>query len=316
MAFYSPDAAMGQHLEALVRALELDGRPGLSSQLSVTWLRYGPGRSGIDAGANLDTAAFWRLQPQGSSWNGERCRPAASMVQLVYLVAAEAWLQADRIHASEDLTAALAAMMRASSNDATSLVVDLLSGTTSGPRLVPEAMVLWQRQRQLVNQWLQGLGWPELAGWNACQKTWTDAPHGRDRVACGSHGENHNRLSSDGVARLLHALIGSAIVSPPACARMRRLLARNLDGTAPAADPGNPVAGFLGEALAEGARLWGKASWMREARHDAAYLELPSREGLQAHLLVVCSEGEACAADAQLLPELARRLLCSPYAGR
>ena len=33
MAFYSPDPAMGQILADLVRALELDGRSGLASQL-------------------------------------------------------------------------------------------------------------------------------------------------------------------------------------------------------------------------------------------------------------------------------------------
>ena len=33
MAFYSPDPAMGQTLADLVRALELEGRPGLAQQL-------------------------------------------------------------------------------------------------------------------------------------------------------------------------------------------------------------------------------------------------------------------------------------------
>lgn len=306
MAFYSPDPAMGQHLESLVRALEQDGRPGLADRLSITWLRYGPGSSPIGRGADLDSHAFWRLPLDGASWNGSRCRYPASVVKLVYLVAAEAWLQADLIPASDDLTAALAAMIRDSSNDATGLVVDLLTGTTSGPRLSPEAMAVWHRQRQLVNQWLQGLGWPELEGWNACQKTWGDGPQGRERASYGPAGENRNRLSTDGVARLLHAVMGSAIVSPPACGRMRELLARSLDPQERAADPENQVDGFIGEALGEGARLWSKAGWMSQARHDAAYVEVPSGDGVRAQLLVVFSEGEACARDGQLLPELAR----------
>ena len=70
-------------------------------------------------------------------------------------------------------------MIRDSSNDATSLVVDLLSGTTSGPSLPPERMAHWVKQRQLVNGWLSELGWPELQGCNACQKTWGDGPYGR-----------------------------------------------------------------------------------------------------------------------------------------
>jgi hypothetical protein len=200
-------------------------------------------------------------------------------------------------------------MIRDSSNDATGLVVDLLTGTTSGPRLPAGAMALWHGQRQLVNRWLQGLDWPELDGWNACQKTWGDGPQGRDRESYGAARENVNRLSTDGVARLLHAVIGSAIVSPPACGRMRGLLARSLDPAERAADPENQVDGFIGEALGEGARLWSKAGWMSQARHDAAYMELPSQEGVDAHLLVVFSEGAHCAGDQQLLPELARRLL-------
>ncbi len=308
MAFYSPDPAMGQHLELLVRALEQDGRPGLADQLSITWLRYAPGRSPIGAGADLDAPAFWALPLQGASWNGGRCRYPASVVKLVYLVAAEAWLQADLIPPSHDLTAALAEMIRDSSNDATGLVVDLLTGTTSGPRLPAEAMAIWHSQRQLVNQWLQGLGWPELEGWNARQKTWGDGPQGRERASYGSAGENRNRLSTDGVARLLHAVIGSAIVSPPASSRMRELLARSLDRQERSADPENQVDGFIGEALGEGARLWSKAGWMSQARHDAAYVELPADNGVQAHLLVAFSEGPACARDEGLLPELARRI--------
>jgi len=311
MAFYSPDPAMGQHLEDLVRALAQDGRPGLADQLSITWLRYPAGASAIGCGAALDAAAFWGLPLAGASWNGSRCRYPASVVKLVYLVAAEAWLQADLLPPSPDLTAALAAMIRDSSNDATGLVVDLLTGTSSGPRLPPEQMALWQSQRQLVNQWLQGLGWPELEGWNACQKTWGDGPQGRERESYGREGENRNRLSTDGMARLLHAVIGSAIVSPPACGRMRELLARSLDAAERLADPENQVDGFVGEALGAGARLWSKAGWMSQARHDAAYVELPAEDGVNAHLLVVFSEGPDCARDGVLLPELARRLLGS-----
>ncbi|MFM7549776.1 MAG: serine hydrolase [Cyanobacteriota bacterium] len=309
MVFYSPDPAMGQHLEDLVRALEQDGRPGLAEQLSITWLRYPHGSSLIGRGADLAAAVFWGKSPRGASWNGSRCRYPASVVKLVYLVAAEAWLQADLLPASDDLTAALADMIQNSSNDATGLVVDLLSGTTSGPRLPPEAMALWHGQRQLVNQWLRELGWHELEDWNACQKTWGDGPQGRERESYGSRGENRNRLSSDGVARLLHAVMASAIVSPPACQRMRALLARSLDAAERAADRENQVDGFLGEALPDGARLWSKAGWMSQARHDAAYVEIPRAEGVQPQLLVVFSEGERCAGDERLLPELGRRLL-------
>ncbi|MCP9808268.1 serine hydrolase [Cyanobium sp. HWJ4-Hawea] len=303
MAFYNPDPAMGQTLADLVRALELEGRPGLAQQLSITWLSYES--SLVGQAADLGGAEFWSRPVQGASWAGDRPRYPASVVKAFYLVAAEAWLQADWLKESDELRRAMAAMIRDSSNDATSLVVDRLSGTTSGPELAPEAMAAWIGQRQLVNQWYGQLAWPEWLSSNVCQKTWGDGPFGRERDFYGAQLENRNRLSTDLTARLLQGIMASALVSPPACGRMRGLLERSLDRELRAADPENQVDGFLGAGLPQGARLWSKAGWMSQARHDAAYVEAPGHRPM---LLVVFSEGEGCARDVQLLPELAARL--------
>jgi hypothetical protein len=303
MAFYSPDPAMDQTLADLVRALELDGRPGLAQKLSITWVRFTTSQLGV--AADLEPGRYWQIPAAGACWGGARQRYPASVVKLVYLVAAEAWLQEGLLVDSPELRRALAAMIQHSSNDATSLVVDLLSGTTSGPELAQGAWSLWQSQRQLVNQWLSRLAWPELEGVNACQKTWEEGPYGRERLYYGEQMENRNRLSTDATARLLMAVIASALISPPAGTRMRAVLERSLDAADRAADPDNQVDGFLGEGLPTGTRLWSKAGWMSRARHDAAYVE---SEGQQPFLLVVFSEGEDCATDAALLPEIARRL--------
>jgi hypothetical protein len=298
MAFYSPDPAMGHTLAQLVSSLAAEGRAGLEEQISITWLRYG--RSLL--APRVDGLPL----PRGASWLGERQRYPASVVKLVYLVAAEAWLQRQLLEDSQELRRALADMIRDSSNDATGLVVDLLSGTTSGPALPAERYQQWARQRSLVNDWLNGFGWPELRGANACQKTWSDGPYGREREFYGEELENRNRLSTDGVARLLEAVMAAEVVSPPACARMRDLLARSLDPRQRAADPENQVDGFLGESLPQGAGLWSKAGWMSQARHDAAYVEV---DGADPFVLVVFSEGQRCAEDEALLPEICRLLL-------
>ena len=303
MAFYSPDPAMGQTLADLVRALELEGRPGLAQQLSITWLRFES--SLIGRAADLDPGVFWAQPWVGASWGGEIQRYPASVVKAFYMAAAEAWLQADLIENSAELRLALAEMVQDSSNDATGLVVDLLSGTTSGPALPERAMADWAAQRQLVNGWLTQLYWPELEGANVCQKTWGDGPFGRERAFYGVAMENRNRLSTDLTARLLQAVMASALISPPACARMRALLERSLEIEARTADPENQVDGFLGEGLPVGSRLWSKAGWMSQARHDAAYVEVP---GHRPFLLVVFSEGPSCAKDPGLLPEIAARL--------
>ena len=306
MAFYSPDPAMGQCLLDLVRALEQDGRPGLADQLSITWLRFP--QSQLDRAGQLATQAYWALPCKGATWRGDQLRYPASVVKLIYLIAAEAWLQQDLVADEPELRRALEAMIQHSSNNATAYVVDRLSGTTGGPELEPGAMATWGLQRQLVNQWLASFAWPELEGWNACQKTWDDGPYGRERVFYGQDNGNRNRLSTSGVARLLQAVIASAVVSPPACARMRQLLQRSLDPQQRAADPENQVDGFLGAGLPAGSRCWSKAGWMSQARHDAAYIE---SEDLPPTLLVVFSEGASSAQDGQLLPEIARHLLAA-----
>lgn len=303
MAFYRPDGGMGSILEGLVHRLAREGRPGLTDQLSITWLRYDS--SPIDRGTALEPDVFWSLPVEGASWGGERTRYPASVVKLVYLVAVEAWLQQQLLEETPELRRAMADMIRNSSNDATGLLVDLLSGTTSGPDLPEARMAAWRAQRQLVNDWLMGLHWPEWQGCNACQKTWGDGPYGRERQFYGSALENRNRLSTDATARLLHGVIAGALLSPPACQRMRDLLARSLDADERRADPENQVDGFLGEGLPAGARLWSKAGWMSQARHDAAYVEA---DGHRPFLVVVFSEGPERAADTALLPEIAKCL--------
>ena len=305
MAFYSPDAAMDAILADLVRDLAVEGRPGLSEQLSLTWIRY-------DASLLERSEAGAGLLGRGASWGGDRLRYPASVVKLVYLMAAEVWLQRGLLEEGPELRRALAAMIQHSSNDATGLVLDLLSGTTSGPELPPEPMAVWVQQRQLVNSWLQELAWPELRRVNACQKTWTDGPYGRERVFYGPDLENRNRLSSDAVARLLEALMASSLLSPPASRRLQPLLARSLDPALRAADPENQVDGFLGAGLPPQARLWSKAGWMSEARHDAAYVEA---EGRPPMLLVAFSEGTRCSRDSELLPVIAQRLLAAELLG-
>ena len=96
-----------------------------------------------------------------------------------------------------------------------------------------------------------------------------------------------------------------AVVSPPACRRLRALLDRSLDPAQRQADPENQVDGFLGEGLPGDCQLWSKAGWMSQARHDAAWFHQP---GQPPTLLVVFSTGTDRSKDQHLLPELARLL--------
>ena len=305
MAFYSRDPELGNHLEAVLQQLELE-RPGLREQLSITWLVYDS--SPLDLAAGLSLPDFWGMAPRGAGHLGEQQRYPASVVKLIYAAAVEAWQARDLLPDLEELRRACHDMIAHSGNDATALVVDLLSGTTSGPELPEDPFRSWARQRQLVNQWFAALQWPEWEGCNACQKTWAEGPYGRERQFYGPALENRNRMSTDFTARLLHAVIAGAWVSPLASARLRDLLCRSLDLEERRSDPENQVDGFLGGGFPDGSRLWSKAGWMSQARHDAAYIEA---EGCPPMLLVAFSESAERAQDEELLPQLCRGLMTS-----
>ncbi|NDD44367.1 MAG: hypothetical protein EBZ29_01650 [Synechococcaceae bacterium WB9_4xC_028] len=292
MAFYRPDPAMQEHLSSLLRRLESEGRPGLTEQVAITWVRYD--QQAPAAGTGL-----------GAAWADQRLLYPASVVKLFYAVAAEDWLQRDLLVDNDELRRALRDMIVDSGNDATGLVVDLLTATTSGPTLRGQAWSQWQQQRQLVNTWLQTIGWPELERINCCQKTWNEGPYGRERDFYGVMNDNRNALSTAATARVLEAVMTDALLSPPASRRLRDLLERSLDLAQRAADPENQVDGFLGEGLPAESRVWSKAGWMSQARHDAAWWSLPDASP---SLLVVFSDGQERAQDTTLLPALAREL--------
>jgi len=291
MGFYRQDPALEAWLAAAVDRI-VQGREGWDGAISVTCLIADgdPPGSGVAA-------------VRGASLAGDQCRYPASVVKLFYLAATEAWLAQDLLSDGPELRRALADMIRDSGNDATSYVVDLLTGTGSGPELPPEPFLRWSVQRQLINRWFEGIGWPEWQGCNACQKTWAEGPYGRERQSYGSALENRNRLSTEVTARLLQAVMAGEWVSPQASARMRELLARTLDAAARREDPENQVDGFLGEGLPAGSRLWSKAGWMSQARHDAAFCVVPEAPPF---LLVAFGEGAGPARDETWLPGLCR----------
>ena len=305
MAFYADDRELEEHLLCSLKDLE-QHRPWVAQQVSVTWLRYE--HSLIDRAGQLSSGEFWALPVAGASRAGAVARYPASVVKLVYMAALEAWYAQDLLRQTAELQRATAAMIGRSSNDATAYVVDVLSGTTGGPELFGDAYINWQRQRQLVNRWLQAQGWPELQHCNCCQKTWEEGPYGREKQFYGPQRQNRNRLSSDAMARLLHAVMAGELISPVASAHMRRQLRRCLDAEARLADPENQVDGFLGAALPEGSQLWSKAGWMSTARADVAYVDVPQRRPT---LVAVLGEGASSAADDRWLPELMAKLLAA-----
>lgn len=268
-------------------------------KIALTWIVYDPPVI-VNTGGALSPTEFWQYQVRGYSYRGvERIYPA-SIVKLFYLVAIHEWLHSGMVAESLELNRAISDAIVESSNDATSLLVDILTGTTSGPELPPQPFETWKKQRNIVNRYFTSLGWEELESINVNQKTWCDGAYGRERAFLGELMENRNMLTTDAVARLLHSIIGGVAVSSDRSLQMMQLLKRSLN-PADFVDCGgeNQITGFLGESLPTNAQLWSKAGWMSQVRHDAAYIEIPN---LQPYLLIVFTEGKDNAKNKSILP--------------
>lgn len=275
------------------------------NQIALTWIVYDPPVP-VNTGGALSPQAFWNHPVRGFSYRGvERIYPA-SVVKLFYVVAIHEWLEKGMVQTSAELERAMRDTIVDSSNDATSLVVDVLTGTTSGPELPPGPFETWKSQRNIINRYFQSLGWPELETINVNQKTWGDGPYGRERVFLGELMENRNMVTTNATARLLHSIVGGVAVSAARSQAMMALIKRSLNPADLAShDEENQITGFLGGGLPQNAQLWSKAGWTSLVRHDAAYIELP---GKPPYLLVVFTEGRAQSKNQEILPFLSQQV--------
>ncbi|EHC11147.1 serine hydrolase [Fischerella thermalis CCMEE 5282] len=275
------------------------------NQIALTWIVYDPPVL-VNTGGALTPDAFWNHPVRGFTYRGsERIYPA-SVVKLFYLVAVQEWLEKGMVQTSGELERAMGDMIIDSSNDATSLIVDILTGTTSGPELPPGPFETWKQQRHIVNRYYQSLGWPEMESINVCQKTWCDGPYGRERAFYGQLLENRNMLTTNATARLLHSIVGGVAVSSVRSQAMMSILKRSLKADELPQDvEEDQITGFLGAGLPQTAQIWSKAGWTSQVRHDAAYIEIPN---LRPYLVVVFTEGKMHAKNRNLLPFVSQRI--------
>jgi hypothetical protein len=212
MAFYRRDEQLEQWGDRILTAIWAQF-PGLArTQLALTWLVYDDPVP-VNTGGALTPQEFWQHSVRGFSYRGvERIYPA-SVVKLFYLVAVHEWLEKGMLSPSSELDRAVRDMIVDSSNDATSLVVDMLTGTTSGPELPDAPFETWKAQRNIVNRYFQAMGWVEFESINVNHKTWCDGAYGREQAFLGAMRENRNMLTTEASAKLLHSIIGGVAVS-------------------------------------------------------------------------------------------------------
>ncbi|HRD41614.1 MAG TPA: hypothetical protein PLI52_02470 [Prochlorococcaceae cyanobacterium AMR_MDS_5431] len=214
MVFYNSCLLMQEKLEKVFIQLTEEGYVSLKDSLSISWLSY---QNGV------------KEKPNGTSWAPKRLFHLGDLVNLFYAVAVEVWLQRQWLEEDIEIYRALSEIGSTMSNDATSMIIDLLTGTSGGLKIHNHNKKDWYEQRQLLNNWLRELDWPELAGSNICQKVWSEGTFGTERQFCGTHYQNRNRLSTGAMARFLHMIITSDLYSPLICQRIRSLFNLDLD---------------------------------------------------------------------------------------
>lgn len=205
--------------------------------------------------------------------NEDKAFYPASVVKLFWLAFLHETVTNRKLGMSSELERAAADMIKDSSNDATALVVDMVTGTTGGPELEPDAFKAWSDMRNVANAWFLSQGY---GGINVCQKTWGDGPYGRERQFYGPKYENRNFLTPVATARLMGRIATFQVVSRSASEAMLKLLKRQnpQDGKSDDAQAMN----YIGKVIPKGSELYSKAGWTSTARHDVAYVKLPSRQ--------------------------------------
>lgn len=236
--------------------------------------------------------------PSWSSFRGGEMIYPASVIKLFYLAAAHRWLEDGRLPDSPELQRAFRDMIVDSSNDATHYVIDVLTGTTSGPELPETDLQAWFEKRNVVTRYFASLGYRDVI---ACKKPWGDGPYGRESQAIARFEPKRNMLTTDATARLLLEIVQRRCVSRERSEAMLGLMSRDLQPSDP--DPDHQ-ARFTGPALPPGSRLWSKAGWTSQTRHDACYLELPDG---RRRILVVFTTNHA--QEREIIPFVARQVL-------
>ena len=229
-----------------------------------------------------------------ADYHGDAPFYPASVVKLFYM--AEIFHQ--RKENDPDVPRALHEMIAVSDNDATAYIIDTISDTCSGPELQGRALNKFIDKRRVANRYFNAMGYDV----SAIAKPWSFGPFGRDvQLMGGPDRPNRNRATANAFASLMLWIVRRRAVSPAASDAMMTLLARPLN---PQQKDENQVTDFIGEALPQGSKLWSKAGWTNEVRHDAAYIELPTGRKV---ILVIMTRGAAD--DKTLLPAITRSIL-------
>lgn len=235
-------------------------------------------------------------KPVQASYRGDEQIYPASVIKMFYLAAIHQWMEDGKTKDTEELRRGLRDMIVDSENEPTHYIVDVLTDTTSGPEMSEKELEKWFYKRNAVNRYFSSLGYQKA---NANRKPWGEGPYGREMQSTKLHKPIHrNWLTTDETARLLAEIATGQAVSKARCGEMLELLKRD-----PKSDNAQ-AREFTAPGLPGNAKLWSKAGWTSQTRHDAAYVELPTG---QKFVLVVFTERHAN--NKEIIPTVARSIV-------
>jgi beta-lactamase class A len=237
-------------------------------------------------------------KPATASFRGDVQIYPASVIKLFYLVAIHRWMEDGKTKDTPELRRAMRDMIVDSYNEATGLVVDTLTDTTSGPEMPEAELKVWWEKRNAVNHYFNSIGYTNI---NASKKPWGEGPYGREIQASKLFEPRRNALTTDATARLMSEIVTHKIVTPARCDQMMELLHRDPFSKGNSDDQAHA---FTGRALPTGSKLWSKAGWTSETRHDCAYVELPNGAKF---VLTVFTVGHAN--QKEIIPTVARAVI-------
>ena len=291
MSFYYLSKEMGLALNDILGRACSYNKDFSREDISITWINYKSENKSVFKGF-------------GTGINNKKMLYPASVVKLVYALAAYYWIKKGSLLLSDEIIDAVQKMLSFSSNNATGFLIDLLTGTTSGPCIEGESWENWKYQRSIINDWLHNLNWEELIGINCCQKTWDDGPFGREKEFYGHENNNRNAMTTDSAARVLEEIM-IHIDCQKNNLDLRSFLKRDLNKVVLKNDSLNQIDGFLGGGLPESTDLWSKAGLMSKVRHDSAWWT--NSQSLHTLLVVFCN-GEQYSKDTSFLPLIAKEV--------
>lgn len=219
----------------------------------------------------LNSNGEWRR----GSIRGEVAIYPASVPKMFYMAAIQRLIDERKISPTTETERGIREMVVDSSNEATQYILDVITGTSSGPELPQREFEKWQYRRNVVNRWLTAMGYENI---NANQKTFCEDAYGIEQQSRNYRGQNRNMLTANSMSRMIAEIADGRMADSASTKKMMDLMARDPFGPARDADDQNN--GFVGKFILDenirDLKLWSKAGWTSRTRHDAAYIEGPN----------------------------------------